>query len=166
MNETLKTTDKLEKGKEYTFTFSSGKAINLWTDNGVKKALQEKINPYAEIVSVDRGLLSGNYVVKMIAKKNMALNVYKVAFSGYWETMGFTGADFIEARPGSESGKPGGIVEALPAVGKTIAETIGATAAPLAGSVGQTVAAAIKPLAIYLIPVVAFFIYLEYRKKA
>jgi len=133
---TLLTSDVLQVGNQYVFTFESGEWFFFDSTGDIQVGLNERMANIGAISSVIRGLFSDRYIVTVIPTDEVSLNTWLMAFDASWKDMGYDHITFITSEGGTVSTQPGGIVELIPNIG---------------GTAGRTVTEIIKPLFPYIL---------------
>ncbi len=157
----LKSDDILTAGEPYTFTYTGLSFLFLFqpSEQSVMDQLRPLMANFGDITGVSRGLFSSEWAITVIPKGDYALSDWlgetdpPGGFRYSFDTMGQTGASFVQAEGGTVSTKPGGVSQA-------ISDTAGA----VASTAGNTIAAAVKPLAPYLIIGAGALLAIEYMR--
>jgi len=121
---TLLTSDILQVGNQYTFTFESGEWFFFDTTGEIQAGLNERMANIGQVTSVVRGLFSDRYVVTVIPTDFVTLNTWLMAFDASWKDMGYDNIIFIASEGGTVSTHPGGIAQVVPQIGEVAASTL------------------------------------------
>lgn len=113
LSEILASSYVLPAGERFVFTFNTNQLLNLASDSALREKLQYFLGPnYGDVISVNRPLFSGRYVVVVQPKANYSLESWLKAFDYSWQAMGMTSVSFLQAEPGVSSSSPGGVAGA------------------------------------------------------
>ncbi len=121
---TLLTSDILQVGNQYTFTFESGEWFFFDSTGEIQVGLNERMANIGAISKVVRGLFSDRYIVTVIPTDEVTLNTWLMAFDASWKDMGYDHIIFITSEGGTVSTQSGGIAQVIPQIGDIAAGTL------------------------------------------
>jgi hypothetical protein len=139
LSEFLQLSYGLSPDHYYTFTIESDRIFEYHSNSYLFRILKTVLSRHADIVKVRRPLFSSRYVIVLAPKKSYTVDQLKKLILGVFRSMGYSGAYFISAEPGSSSSEPGGVSQILPETGKVIGTTVAETVRPLIPVLGLVI---------------------------
>ncbi len=117
--------DVLQTGGTYTFTFSINQLLITTSDIEIQNKLQYFMQNYGDISSVVRPIFSGRFVVTVVPKASYSLSAWLSAFNYSWSNIpGYEGVTFLTVEGGATSSVPGGLPGVAIGAGQQIKMTL------------------------------------------
>ena len=112
-------------GLPSTITIATNKLLNFTNDSTIKGQLANALQGMATIVSVDRPLFSGRYVVTFVPTTQIEVDDWSRAFVSLFQSLGFDDAYMVAFDAGATaSSAPGGSKEVISTTTTKVAKDV------------------------------------------
>ena len=122
LSEKLSIGNQILANQEYTFTFDIKQIFFFTSESTIKQKLQDALRYTADVLSVNRPLFSGYFVVTIVPKSQNTLSYWINNFTNIWKGLGYE-VDFVQAEGGTVTTSPGGVQQIAPGIAKVAGAT-------------------------------------------
>jgi len=129
----VETSDSLEIGNKYTFTYEHGRWFEWNSETDVLNGLRSSsLSSDTEILTATRPLFSNRYAISFIPKIRAKMLYFLQVFGDAWKEIGYDSTIFIQAETDLKSTAPGGITQISSQVGAGVSEAASSVLKPVA----------------------------------